>query len=681
MLITEIKGIGEKTGALFRKLGIERAEDLITYYPRDYQEFREPVLVRDIKGSEVYTVYGVIAAKVDVTKRGSLKIVTTIMKDEQGNGLRLTWFNMPFLVSTLKKGYRFLFRGKVVYKQGCYVMEQPAIYSPSDYEKLRGTFQPVYNLTAGLTNNMLVKTVRTVLQIMPEQKEYLPRDIVDCNNFMSINEAIQTIHFPQNAALMQQARKRIVFDEFFFFILALKSLKSENETAPYTFCIPSDSRTDEFLLNLPYELTGAQKSVLAQIRNNISCGKMMNRLVQGDVGSGKTILAVAALLDTVYAGFQGALMAPTEVLARQHYEGIVDLFAKNKIDVRVGLLVGSMGAAAKKTMQKKISDGEIDIIVGTNAIIQKNVSYQNLALVITDEQHRFGVNQRRDLHMKGERPHILVMSATPIPRTLAIILYGDLDVSILNELPANRLPIKNCVVDESYRSNAYSFIRREVENGHQAYVICPLVEESENSEAENVIDYTQSLRTALPGVQVEYLHGRMKPSEKNEVMDNFNSGRIQVLVSTTVVEVGVNVPNATIMMIENADKFGLAQLHQLRGRVGRGDAQSYCIFFNSNVNEKTKQRLDIMNHSNDGFFIANEDLKLRGPGDFFGVRQSGDFQFALGDIYNDADILKTAAACADEFINGAYYMNRTEEDNLRAKVEEYTKKCLNRLNL
>lgn len=681
MLITQIKGIGEKTGALFRKLGIERAEDLITYYPRDYQEFREPVLIRDIKGSEVYTVYGVIAAKVDVTKRGSLKIVTTIMKDEQGNGLRLTWFNMPFLVSTLKKGYRFLFRGKVVYKQGCYVMEQPAIYSPSDYEKLRGTIQPVYNLTAGLTNNMLVKTVRTVLQIMPEQKEYLPSDIVDRNDFMSISKAIQTIHFPQNADLMQQARKRIVFDEFFFFILALKSLKSENETAPYTFCIPSDPRTDEFLLNLPYELTGAQKSVLGQIRNNISCGKMMNRLVQGDVGSGKTILAIAALLDTIYAGFQGALMAPTEVLARQHYESIIDLFAKNKLDVRVGLLVGSMGAAAKKTMQKKISDGEIDIIVGTNAIIQKNVSYQELAMVITDEQHRFGVNQRRDLHMKGESPHILVMSATPIPRTLAIILYGDLDVSILNELPANRLPIKNCVVDESYRSNAYSFIRREVENGHQAYVICPLVEESENSEAENVIDYTQSLRAALPGVQVEYLHGRMKPSEKNEVMDNFNSGRIQVLVSTTVVEVGVNVPNATVMMIENADKFGLAQLHQLRGRVGRGDAQSYCIFFNSNVNEKTKQRLDIMNHSNDGFFIANEDLKLRGPGDFFGVRQSGDFQFALGDIYNDADILKTAAACADEFINGAYYMNKTEEDNLRAKVEEYTKKCLNRLNL
>lgn len=681
MLITEIKGIGDKIGALFHKLGIEECEDIITYYPRDYQEYHEPVLVKDIREQGIYTVYGMIATKVEVSKRGSLKIVTTIMRDEQGNGLRLTWFNMPFLVSTLKRGYRFIFRGRIVYKQGSYVMEQPVIYSPGDYDKLRGTIQPVYNLTAGLSNNLMVKTVGRVLQTQSIIEEYLPRDIVDGNNFMSISEAVQNIHFPRNRSAMEEARRRIVFDEFFFFILALKSLKSENESTPNTFCISSDKRTDDFLEKLPYELTGAQKRVLGQIRGNISSGRMMNRLVQGDVGSGKTILAVAALLDTVYAGYQGTLMAPTEVLARQHYETITHLFEKYDISVRVGLLVGSMSAAAKKETQRMIANGEIDIIIGTNAIIQKSVSYQKLALVITDEQHRFGVNQRKELHMKGERPHVLVMSATPIPRTLAIILYGDLDVSIVDELPANRLPIKNCVVDESYRKKAYFFLQKEIAKGHQAYVICPLVEESENSEAENVIDYTESLRQALPDLQIAYLHGRMKPSEKNSVMEEFSSGNIQVLVSTTVVEVGVNVPNATVMMIENADKFGLAQLHQLRGRVGRGASQSYCIFFNSNVNEKTRQRLEIMNHSNDGFYIANEDLKLRGPGDFFGVRQSGDFQFALGDIYNDAEILKTAAGCADAFLNGAYYMNKTEEDRLLQKVSEYTDKCLNRLNI
>lgn len=681
MLITEVKGIGSKTGALFHKLSIEECEDLITYYPRDYQEYRKPVPVRDIHEPGTYTVYGMIATKVEVSKRGSLKIVTTVMRDEQGTGLRLTWFNMPFLVSTLKRGYRFIFRGRIAQKQGSFVMEQPVIYSPADYDKLLGTMQPVYRLTAGLTNNLMVKTVRTVLQTHSTIEEYLPKDIVDSNNFMSIDEAIQNIHFPQNPSILEKARKRIVFDEFFFFILALKSLKSENESTPNTFCIPSDKRTDNFLENLPYRLTGAQNRVLGQIRRNISSGRMMNRLVQGDVGSGKTVLAIAALLDTVYAGYQGALMAPTEVLARQHYETITALFEKYDIPVSVGILVGSMSALAKKEAQKMIAEGAIDIVVGTNAIIQKSVSYQKLALVITDEQHRFGVNQRRELHMKGNRPHVLVMSATPIPRTLAIILYGDLDVSVVDELPANRLPIKNCVVDESYRPKAYSFIRKEVENGHQVYVICPLVEESENSEAENVIDYTENLRQALPDLQIEYLHGRMKASEKNSVMNDFSSGRIQVLVSTTVVEVGVNVPNATVMMIENADKFGLAQLHQLRGRVGRGTSQSYCIFFNSTVNEKTKKRLDIMNHSNDGFYIANEDLKLRGPGDFFGVRQSGDFQFALGDIYNDAEILKTAARCADEFLNGAYYMNKTEEDRLREKVREYTDKCLNRLNL
>lgn len=681
MLITDIKGIGSKTGALFHKIGIENAEDLLTYYPRGYDSYKKPVLVNDIREPGIYTVYGLVAVGVDVVRKGSLQVVSTVIKDENGTGLSVTWFNMPFLRASVKRGSRYLFRGRVLHKHGRLVMEQPIIYSPADYQKLLNTMQPLYGLTAGLTNNMVVKAVRSVFFLLPDIPEYLPQDIVDSNNFMSINSAIHTIHFPENQDEFEQARKRIVFDEFFFFILALKKMKSQNEDFCSSFFIEANKRTDAMLAKLPYSLTSAQSRVLGQIRDNLASGRMMNRLVQGDVGSGKTIIALAALMDTVYAGYQGAMMAPTEVLARQHYESITTLFEEQHIDIRVGLLVGSMTPAAKKKCQQQIADGDIDIIIGTNAIIQKNVIYRKLALVITDEQHRFGVNQRKELSLKGERPHILVMSATPIPRTLAIILYGDLDVSVLDELPASRLPIKNCVVDETYRPKAYSFIQKETAAGHQAYVICPLVEESENTEAENVIEYSENLRQAMPQVNIAFLHGRMKAAEKNQIMEEFSSGRIQVLVSTTVVEVGVNVPNATVMMIENAQQFGLAQLHQLRGRVGRGRAQSYCIFINSNVNEKTKKRLDIMNHSNDGFYIANEDLRLRGPGDFFGIRQSGDFRFALGDIYNDAQMLTAASECVDRFLKGDFYMNKSEEQRLMQKLSKYTEKCLNQLNI
>ncbi len=681
MLITEIKGIGAKTGALFNKLGIINAEDLITYYPRSYQEYNEPVKIRNITQPGVYSVYGMVTGRVELAKRGSLQIISVIISDEEQNGLRLTWFNMPFLRTVLKKGSRYIFRGRVAVKQSQYVMEQPVMYSLSEYDELMGTMQPVYGLTAGLSNKIVMKAVKTVLDTSDEMKEYLPSDLVDDNNFMSISTAAKKIHFPENRDEFINARNRIVFDEFFFFILALKLIKDKNEILTNEFKIAPAKDTDEFLLKLPYSLTDAQKKTLSEIRTDMEKGRLMNRLVQGDVGSGKTIIAIAAMMDTVYSGYQAAMMAPTEVLAKQHYESINSLFDAYGIKIRTCLLVGSMTAAAKKKVQLGIKEGEYDIIIGTNAVIQKNVEYKKLALVITDEQHRFGVNQRRDFALKGEHPHILVMSATPIPRTLAIILYGDLDVSVINELPAERLPIKNCVVDESYRKKAYAFIKNEIAKGHQAYVICPLVEESENSEAENVIGYTQTLRDALPDVRIEYMHGRMKASEKNEVMEQFSDGSIDILVSTTVVEVGVNVPNATVMMIENADKFGLAQLHQLRGRVGRGKSQSYCIFINSTVNEKTKKRLEIMNNSNDGFFIANEDLKLRGPGDFFGVRQSGDFQFMLGDIYQDSNMLKIAASCVQSFLNGKYYMNKSEEDRLYEKVREYTEKCLNRLNI
>lgn len=448
------------------------------------------------------------------------------------------------------------------------------------------------------------------------------------------------------------ARKRLVFDEFLLFVLAIQLLKEKTEEAPNTFPMKPVWTTEEIIEGLPYDLTGAQKNVWHEIERDLSGHKLMSRLVQGDVGSGKTVIAFLAMVLSAENGFQSALMVPTEVLANQHYEGFLRLMEEQNIaSCHPVLLTGSTTARQKREIYQKIADGEVNVIIGTHALIQEKVEYKNLGLVITDEQHRFGVRQREALTTRGNPPHVLVMSATPIPRTLAIILYGDLDISIIDELPAKRLPIKNCVVGTSYRPKAYSFIEKQVQMGRQAYVICPMVEESEGLEAENVTDYARKLQEVLPGeIKVEILHGKMKPKEKNRIMEAFASGEIQVLVSTTVVEVGVNVPNATVMMVENAERFGLAQLHQLRGRVGRGEHQSYCIFIQGNNEENTSKRLKILNESNDGFYIAGEDLKLRGPGDLFGIRQSGLMEFKIGDIYNDAGILKNANEAAGEIL-------------------------------
>ena len=408
----------------------------------------------------------------------------------------------------------------------------------------------------------------------------------------------------------------------------------------------------------------------------------MNRLVQGDVGSGKTVIALLALLSAVESGYQGALMAPTEVLARQHFESITKMFETSGIDKKVVLITGSMTAKEKRIAYEKTASHEADIIIGTHALIQEKVIYDKLALVITDEQHRFGVGQRELLSEKGHTPHVLVMSATPIPRTLAIILYGDLDISVIDELPAGRQVIKNCVVDTSYRPKAYAFIEKQVEAGRQAYVICPMVEASEMIEGENVLDYSKTLRDALPeSVNVEYLHGKMKAKEKNKIMERFAAGEIQVLVSTTVIEVGVNVPNATVMMIENAERFGLAQLHQLRGRVGRGSHQSYCIMVNGSGGKDTMERLDILNRSNDGFYIASEDLKLRGPGDIFGVRQSGDLEFRIGDVFTDANLLKQVSEEVNEILDDDPELEKEEHLELKRQIDLYLGERYEKLNL
>ena len=408
----------------------------------------------------------------------------------------------------------------------------------------------------------------------------------------------------------------------------------------------------------------------------------MNRLVQGDVGSGKTVLAFLALFLAAGNGWQGCLMVPTEVLAVQHMEAIQKQICEQKLPFYAELLTGSMTAKQKREACGRIVSGESQIIIGTHAVFQEKIQYKNLALVITDEQHRFGVRQRESLSEKGDMPHVMVMSATPIPRTLAVILYGDLDISVVNELPANRLPVKNCVVDTSYRPKAYRFIEKQVKMGHQAYIICPMVEESEQIEAEDVISYTEKLRSTLPqDITVSYLHGKMKPAKKNEIMEAFVKNEIQVLVSTTVIEVGVNVPNASVMMIENAERFGLAQLHQLRGRVGRGAAQSYCILCYGKDGEKTKKRLEILNKSNDGFYIANEDLRLRGPGDLFGIRQSGELAFRIGDVFQDAAILQEANDAANDTLQDPSYPEGKDYAILRQNLEKYMYKDLCNLNL
>lgn len=673
MKLTDLKGIGDKTARLLNKLSVYTAEDLVRLYPRSYDICGKPVLVSEIPehtGDSLIAVDAVVARTPALKRVRNLQILTVTLRDEKGGLLKATWFNMPYLLGSLKPGYRYIFRGRPVFRNGDWVMEQPVLYTMEGYSSQIGIMQPIYPLTRGLSNKIVSKAMQQALDIKELVPELLPAELRRSNELAEINFAMRAIHFPKDMNDYEAARKRLVFDEFFFFMLNVRRMKENNSRQPNLSRIADDARTDEFIKKLPYELTNAQKRTWQEVSSDMNGERLMNRLVQGDVGSGKTIIAVLALMNTVYAGYQGAMMVPTEVLARQQYDDTCAMFEKYGININVSLLIGSMTASAKKKERQRIASGEAGIVIGTHALIQAGVEYANLGLVVTDEQHRFGVHQRESLTQKGSSVHTLVMSATPIPRTLAIIIYGDLDISVMNELPSSRLPIKNAVVGTDYRPNAYRFIENQVQAGHQAYVICPMVEAREDGDVmedgrgdtfantnmhatlENVVDYTTMLKKNLPSsINVEYLHGKMKPAVKDEIMERFHSGQTQVLVSTTVIEVGVNVPNATVMLIENADRFGLAQLHQLRGRVGRGAYQSYCIFVGtSNAKKENMDRLGILRESNDGFRIAEEDLKLRGPGDFFGIRQSGDMQFTIGDIYKDANLLKAASGAAAAII-------------------------------
>ena len=640
--VDSIKGVGEKTAKLYHKLHIETIEDLIKYYPRDYLSYEEPIYLDKASVGVRTALYLEISSYVNTEKRGRY-IITSINASDQTGSIKIVWFNSPYLRNVLKKGERYVFVGTIKKKNGQKVMEMPEYYPRDKYRNMMTVMQPVYSLTSGLTNNAVQKAVKEVGSLIHDIKDPLSDSIRDEYKLMRLSEALFNMHFPQNTEVLKDAVRRLSFDEFTDFLLEVKKLREENQRLQNDHIITEAavSKAKAFAASLPYSLTNAQSKALNDIRNDMSSEYVMNRLVQGDVGSGKTIVAVTALYMNAVSGFQGVLMVPTEVLALQHYKDISELLGR--FGVKVALLTGSVSAKDKREIYEKLKDGSIDILIGTHAVIQDKVEFNSLGLVITDEQHRFGVRQREKLSEKGDNPHVLIMSATPIPRTLAIILYADLDISVIDELPATRKRVKNCVVDTSYRDTAYKFILKEIRNGHQAYIICPMVDSSEILDAENVIDYSDELKRYYGGsVRVEYLHGKMKEDEKSSILSRFMNREIDILVSTTVIEVGINNQNATVMMIENAERFGLAQLHQLRGRVGRGSDESFCIFINAKETEDSISRLRVLENSNDGFYIANEDMKQRGPGDFFGIRQSGDLLFKVADIYNHADILKKA---------------------------------------
>ncbi len=681
--IVKVKGVGDKTAKTFEKLNIFTVEDVLFHFPRNYFRYPEAIQIEAVENlQESMIAIHAVAKKSPASRQGKSMNITTLTIGEAPKKLELVWFRSPYIKNQIQLGKEYVFFGRMVVKNKRWTMEQPVIYTPEKYDEIAGLLQPVYALTAGVTNNLLIKTIKTVLSDVDLIADYIPAEVRKKYSLCEYNYALKQIHFPDNMDNLIEARRCLVFHEFFLFIMGIQYQKEKQVKDVNGFTFLKDTFVENCIKQLPYPLTNAQKKALQDIQNDMDSPYVMQRLVQGDVGSGKTVVAFLAMARCAYNGYQSAIMAPTEVLARQHYETYTKMCEDFGLNFPVILLTGSMKAKEKREAYAKLEACPNALVVGTHALIQEKAVYSNLALVITDEQHRFGVKQRDTFMEKGKIPHVLVMSATPIPRTLAIIIYGDMDISVIDEVPAKRLPIKNCVVDIGYRPKAYDFIVNQVNAGHQAYVICPLVEETENTEGKNATDYAKELEEILPEhVKVGLLHGKMKNDKKNDVMEAFARNEIQVLVSTTVVEVGVNVPNATVMMIENAERFGLAQLHQLRGRVGRGDAQSYCIMINTSNTKNAKKRLEILNKSNDGFYIASEDLKLRGPGDFFGIRQSGDLAFDIGDIYQDATELQDAAESVKEILETDPELEQEEHGVLKRELQRFVDEQIKNMTL
>ena len=650
--IYDLKGVGDKVGAKLAKAGIMTLRDLVEFYPREYEDRRAITRIDECQIDESSNILARVCSNPTVVKKGSKIIVSFRVKDASG-AMNITFFNQAYMKNNFKFGELYLFYGKVTHKYGTHEMSSPEYQKVEDESHLGevAKITPIYPSPSKLSQKVIRGLIKKGLdEVLDSVEDNLPIAIREQYGLIDKKSALINIHFPKDNDIFFMARKRLVFEELFMLQLSLYSMKADFAKKLLGVSHTVTSRLREFMEILPFELTGAQKRVMREITSDIKSKYAMNRLVQGDVGSGKTVIAAITLFMVVMDGYQGALMAPTEVLARQHYEFISEIM--EKFDIKVGLLTGSTTAKQKRLLLSDLKDGEIDIVIGTHALIEDNVEIPKLGIVITDEQHRFGVRQRLKLSQKGMMPDVMVMTATPIPRTLALILYGDMDISIVDELPPGRMPIKTNAVSSDYHPRIYRFIEKHVAEGRQCYIICPMVEDKESSpELTNVVDYYEKLSTEVfPNIPVGYLHGKMKAKEKNEVMEKFAQGEIKILISTTVIEVGVNVPNSTIMVIENAERFGLSQLHQLRGRVGRGKHQSFCILVSDSKNKVTKKRLQIMEKSTDGFVIAETDLKLRGPGEFFGTKQHGLPEMKIANLYTDANVLKDVQICTKAMI-------------------------------
>lgn len=669
--IIKINNIGEQRANKLHQLGIYTVRDIAEYFPRDYTDRSNILNISGLVIDKENTFIATIAAQAENIRINN-KIITKVkLKDATGTLIAL-WYNQAYLKNGFFVGQQYLFTGKITKKNSRLEIIAPEYEKLDDKELLSGgRIVPIYASTYKLSQKMLRQLIKKVLEDTYNQlQEFMPVDIRKKCQLCDRNFAIQNIHFPIDEDSFFIARFRLVFEELFLLQLGLLRIKAHTSKDQSGLIIDTSNEQDYMLKALPFALTNAQLRALGEINSDFKSGKVMNRLVQGDVGSGKTIVAMVAAFNTVKAGYQVAVMVPTEILAKQHYESfnaVLKQFGINSV-----LLTGSATKKQKKPILETIENGYANIIIGTHALIQENVLFDRLGLVITDEQHRFGVEQRSKLVAKGVSPHILVMTATPIPRTLALIVYGDLDITIIDELPPGRQKVETFYVEGSYHERIYNFIKKEIADGRQVYIVCPMVEESDKDELKSVIEYSDHLKQEVfGGYQLEYIHGKMKPSQKQEIMNQFIEGNINILVSTTVIEVGINVPNASLMVIENADRFGLAQLHQLRGRVGRGSYKSYCILITDSKSKVTAERMKIMQRTNDGFEISQADLDLRGPGDFFGTRQHGLPQMKIANLYKDMDILKLAQQYANELIQNDCELEKTENLLLRDRLDDF----------